>query len=366
MCFQRVAKIFFLLLNGIRVIYCCREDFDDDVEDDLDKWIEEKKIYSEKELNIDEILNGFEEKLEIGSISSRLLRTDISGSAEELFEDFTSSDSEGENQKDKKTTGSKKKKDVHVTFDEEKNKTRTITPREEDSYVTVTSIQGPKINAKKSADKADSATNHYRPTPNLRNVGSKINSNVRPHTAGRRIERRHRKQTSQTSSIENCQTNGRLSPNKQHIPLSTISVTYLEDEDEINDSQTFRRTKSKGPGEIETVVSQLSSSDSESGEESRPDSRTKAVSKYSNRNYYNSSVDEDRPKVLTRKTLELGDGTVIERKSVFLLDNHKQPPKNYVVPIENRPKSASTVNRPKSATKPKVHIAPDKAEKARK
>ena len=121
-------------------------DFDDDMEDDIDKWIEEKKKYNEKELNIDEILNGFEEKLEIGSIPSKLLRTDIGGSVEELCEDFSSSDSEEENQNDKKTTGRNRKKDVHVTFDEEKNKTRTITPREEDSYVTVTSIQGSKRN----------------------------------------------------------------------------------------------------------------------------------------------------------------------------------------------------------------------------
>ena len=125
----------------------------------------------------------------------------------------------------------------------------------------------------------------------------------------------------------------------------------------------LRSTTSRGHGEIETVISQLSSSDSESEEESRPDSRTKAVSKYSNRNYYQLLADEDRPKVLTRKTLELGDGTVIERKSVFLLDNHKQPHKSYVVPMEKRPKSASTVNRPKSATKSEPHIAPKKAEK---
>ena len=41
-------------------------DFDDDMEADIDKWIEDKKKYNEQELNIDEILNGFEEKLEIG------------------------------------------------------------------------------------------------------------------------------------------------------------------------------------------------------------------------------------------------------------------------------------------------------------
>ena len=337
-------------------------DFDDDMEADIDRWIEDKKKYNEQELNIDEILNGFEEKLEIGSIPSKLLRTDIGGSAEELCEDFTSSDSEEENQDDKKTTGRNRKKDVHVTFDEEKNKTRTITPREEDSYVRVTSIQSSKRNVEISTGKPDSAANHYRATPDLRNISSKINSNPQPHTAGRRIERRHKKQTSDTNSIENCHSAGRQSPNKQHVPLSTISVTYLEDEDQINDSQTLRRSKSRGHSEIETVISQLSSSDSESEEESRPGSRTKAVSQYSNRNYYQLSADEDRPKVLTRKTLELGDGTVIERKTVFLLDNHKQPHKSYVVPMENRPKSASTVNRPKSATKPK----PQKAEKGSK
>ena len=198
--------------------------------------------------------------------------------------------------------------------------------------------------------------------PDLRNISSKINSNPRPHTAGRRIERRHRKQTSQTNSIENCHSTGRQSPNKQRVPLSTISVTYFEDEDQINDSQTLRRSKSRGYTEIETVISQLSSSDSNLRKKSRPGSRAKAVSQYSNRNYYQLSADEDGPKVLTRKTLELGDGTVIERKRVLLLDNHKQPHKSYVVPMENRPKSASTVNRPKSATEHK----PQKAEKVSK
>ena len=316
---------------------------------------------------MDKVLSGFDEKLEIGSISSKLLRTDIGTSAEELCNDFASSNSSSENEADMPNNEvGKKKKDVHVTFDEHQNKTRTITPRD-DNYETVVPAPGIERNTTKSTEKAENEVIHHRATPNLRNINSRINSGFRPRTSSRRIDRKPKSYSSPyATNTDKYQSPGRTSPSKQQVPISTIAVTYLEDEDYLNNTRAgSARRRNKGQNEIETVISQLSLSDTDSEEEkeSRPESRTKTVSKYSNKNYYQQVLSENKPKVLTRKTLELGDGSVIERKSVLMLDSHKQAHKTYVVPKENRPKSVPTDNRPKSSIKPRPYSTPNKPEK---
>ena len=339
--------------------------------EDIDDWIEEKKKCNEEEFDVDKILSGFDEKLEIGSISSKLLRTDIGASAEELCDNLDSLDSSSEDEQNSNnislnTEVCKKKKDVRVTFDEDQNKTRTITPRD-DSYATVVPlVPSVERNTNKPSEKTENTVKHHRATPDLKNINSRINSGLRLRTASNRIERKPKRQSAFSNNLEKYQSSGRTSPNKQSVPVSTISVTYLEDEDYLNNTRAgSARRRNKGQGEIETAISRLSISDSESEyeEESRPESRTKTVSKYPNRNYYQEVLNENKPKVLTRKTLELGDGSVIERKSVFMLDSHKQAQKAYIVPMENRPKSVPTDNRPKSSIKPRSYSTPNKPEK---
>ena len=315
---------------------------------------EQKREDSKEAENIDitGLLNGFDNKLEIGSITNRLLWTeDVGESARELCKDLISS-SESEEEEEcaeiiRVEKQADKKKDVHVKFAEEYNRTKTITPRD-DNPVAVVGLSpraGQQHNS--SPPRPKSAARPYSGRSDLRNVRSRTDSGVRLQSSNRKIERKPRKEASQVVNPEEVSNqNGQISPNKSKSAITTISVNYLDDEEELNE-----RLLGRGGRNSQEGLRAAHGSDYESDPDmpsERPGSANKMISHTVNRNYYETLTKEPKPTLLTKKTLELGDGSLIERKTILEIDPHTPHLNTYVVPESNRPKSAVR-NRPSSA-----------------
>ncbi len=327
---------------------------------DIDNWIAEKKKFNQEMSEAPTEQTGF------GAVSENLLRIDAEDDDDADNPLFDSSDEElgdmVESVRSRDPSVRDLSKTRRVKFDEERNKTRTITPR----GGSATFVPA-RVSERSPPDRPDSRLNSLLYKTHLRNIASRTDSGLRYQFTNKQIERKFRNRTSQKSELGNDNLQGRISPNKQQlIPCASVAVSYLDEDELENTADTRDAWKSdKRPGREVEGLSEVALSDSEGnrvavGQKVQAKVETKGVDEISvcetretvpKRDYHQRLLNEDKPKVLTKMTLELGKDSVIERKSVFVLSSPKplQHQKNYVVPLENRPKSAVVDRRVKSA-----------------